>query len=486
MLKEKTSEHRVIRKGSSYWVPSKSGGRTLVASFDAVGTILSCIAAWLVWTRILDREFFWWHGILLGIIGMSWIISLAGSRVLNGRLRRSLMDDLPLILNRVLLASIIIALGVTVVSLNPDQGSLALVAATLVTVVLPTSRGLAYATLAHRRSSVNQRILIVGAGTIGARVAHLLSRSYQPGVEVVGFLDKEPMPRSQEEDESGLPILGSSYDLGQVIQEHRINKVVIAFSTAPHQRILEMVWECDRHGVDISIIPRFFEATTVHSSVENVAGIPLMHLYRARLIGYNALLKRTFDILAAATGLLVMWPVLLAIALAIKLDSSGPVIFSQSRAGHDGQYFTMYKFRSMKVGSQNTSNYTIFGDPRRTRVGKYLRTFSLDELPQLINVLKGDMSLVGPRPEVWDRSQELAHTVYRYYHRYRVKSGITGWSQVNGLRGDTSIAERVVFDNYYIENWSLWLDIKIIILTLFKAWLSKPERVLETSKVRAS
>ncbi len=352
-------------------------------------------------------------------------------------------------------------------------------AAALGAVVLPLTRGLAYAFSAVRcTDGASQRVLIIGAGSIGTRVANLLSRSHQREAEVIGFLDKNPLAGSRHEEEAGLPVLGSSYDLRRVLQEHEVDRVIIAFSTAPHQRILEMIWECDRQGVDVSVVPRFFEATTVQSSVENVGGLPLMHFNHVRLVGYNALLKRAFDLLATTAGLLVMWPVFLVVALAIKLDSPGPVIFSQDRAGYDGKPFTMYKFRSMKVGAQDISNYTIFGDPRRTRVGRYLRMFSLDELPQLINVLKGDMSLVGPRPEVWDRSQELAQTVYRYPHRYRVKSGITGWAQVNGLRGDTSIEERVLYDNYYIENWSLWLDIKIIILTLFRSVISAPERSL--------
>jgi len=292
----------------------------------------------------------------------------------------------------------------------------------------------------------------------------------------VGFLDKEPLARPEGDDEGGVPVLGSSYDLSKVIQEQKANKLVIAFSTAPHQKILKIIWECDRLGVDVSVVPRFFEATTLQSTVENVKGIPLTHLNRARLVGYNALFKKVFDVLATSVGLLVIWPLMLTIALAVKLDSPGPSIFSQKRAGYDDKVFTMHKFRTMTVGAQNQSNYTVVGDPRRTRIGKYLRATSLDELPQLWNVLKGDMSLVGPRPEVWDRSQELNQSVYRYDHRYRVKSGVTGWAQVNGLRGDTSIEERILFDNFYIENWSFWLDTKIILLTLFKAWVSKPER----------
>jgi exopolysaccharide biosynthesis polyprenyl glycosylphosphotransferase len=412
---------------------------------------------------------------LLGVLGAAWVVGLAGSRTINSRIHRSLLGDLPLILNRVLLISIVVALAVSLAALNPDRASLVLVATTLGVVVVPLMRGLAYALLTYRAEGVKQRVIIIGAGRIGTQVAHLLSQSHQREAEVVGFLDKNPLAGSRHEEE-GLPVLGSSYDLPDVLQEYEVDKAIIAFSTAPHQRVLEIIWECDRQGVDVSIVPRFFEAATVQSSIENVSGVPLMHLNRARLKGFNGLLKRAFDFAATTAGLLVIWPVLLVLALAIKLDSPGPVIFSQKRAGYDGKVFTMYKFRSMKVGAQKMSNYTVFGDPRRTRVGKYLRAFSLDELPQLINVLKGDMSLVGPRPEVWDRSQELAETVYRYHHRYRVKSGITGWAQVNGLRGDTSIEERVLYDNYYIENWSLWLDIKTILLTLFKALISEPER----------
>lgn len=467
----KASRGQILRS-TSYG----SKRRTSVAGFDVLGAIFCGVGAWSAWIGILGREFLPWHVALLGVLGAAWIVGLAGSRVINSRINRSLLADLPLILNRVLLISVVVALVVSLAVLNPDHASLILVATALGVVVMPLMRGLAYTLLTCRTERVKQKVLIIGAGCIGTRVAHLLSQSHQREAEVVGFLDKTPLAGPRHEEEAGLPVLGSSYDLPGVLQDYEVDKAIIAFSTAPHQRVLEIIWECDRQGVDVSIVPRFFEATTIQSSIENVSGVPLMHLNRVRLMGFNGLLKRAFDLLATMAGLLVMWPVLLALALAIKLDSPGPVLFSQKRAGHDGKVFTMYKFRSMKVGAQETSNYTVFGDPRRTRVGKYLRAFSLDELPQLINVLKGDMSLVGPRPEVWDRSQELAETVYRYHHRYRVKSGITGWAQVNGLRGDTSIEERVLYDNYYIENWSLWLDIKTILLTLFKALISEPER----------
>jgi exopolysaccharide biosynthesis polyprenyl glycosylphosphotransferase len=477
LLQGKPPKYRTIRKGHPRRVLPKNRGRILLISFDAAGAILSVVGAWLVWTGVLDREFLWWHGVLLGILGALWVAVLAVSRMLNKRLRRSLLDDLPLVLNRVLLTSIVIALGISLIWIDPDRAGLVLVAAALGVVILTTMRGFAYVLLTYYfEGSAKQKVLVIGAGNIGMRVACLLSRSYQPSIEIVGFLDKEPPARPEEKDEAGLPVLGSSCDLQRAIREYGVSQVIIAFSRAPHQQVLEMIWECDRHGVDVSIVPRFFEATTVQSSVENIESLPLMHLNRMRLMGYNVLLKRAFDMVATVAGLLVIWPVLAAVALAIKLDSPGPVIFSQRRVGSDGQQFTLYKFRSMRVDAESLGTWTRRQDPRRTRVGRVIRPLNLDELPQLFNVLKGDMSLVGPRPEQPSYVELFEKSVYRYTHRHRVKSGITGWAQVNGLRGDTSMEERVLFDNFYIENWSFWLDIKIILLTLFKSGVSMPER----------
>lgn len=448
-----------------------------MACFDAAGAVLSASSAWLAWTGVLGRELLPWHVALLVVLGLFWVAWLSGSRTLNSRLRRSLLDDLPLILNRVLLASVVVALAVSIPWLDPDRAGVVLVAAALGAPIIVAMRGFAYALLNHSKSGAEQRVLIIGAGNVGTRVAKLLTSGYQPGLKVVGFLDKEPLARPKgEEHEAGVPVRGSSYDLRKVVQEQMANKLVIAFSTAPHQRILEIIWECDRLGVDVSVVPRFFEATTLQSTVENVGGMPLMHLSRARLTGYNALLKRAFDVVSTTLGLMVIWPLMLAIALAVKLDSRGPIFFSQQRVGFDGNVFTLYKFRSMRVDAESESTWTKPGDTRRTRVGRIIRPLNLDELPQLFNVLAGDMSLVGPRPEQPYYVELFEQSIYRYSHRHRTKSGITGWAQVNGLRGDTSIAERVMFDNHYIENWSLWLDVKILLLTLFKSGISAPER----------
>lgn len=482
---EEKAERDVLMKGSTSYEISRrqarggeaSGGgpRIFVALFDTLGSILCGVGAWSIWVSVLERGFLPWHSALLVILGTAWVLGLAGSGVLNSRIYRSLLEDLPLILNRVLLISVVVALLVSLVMLNPDHSGPVLVATALGIMILPLTRGLAYAFSARRTKDAKQKVLIVGAGSIGTRVAQIMSQGHQYGAEVVGYLDKDPLAGPRHEHEGGLPVLGSSYDLRKVLQDYEIDKAVIAFSTAPHQRVLEIIWECDRHGVDVSIVPRFFEATTVQSSVENVSGVPLMHLNRVRLMGLNALLKRSFDVVSTVAGLLVIWPVLLVLALSIKLDSAGPIIFSQERVGCDGQRFTLYKFRSMRTDAEVSGTWTTLRDPRRTRVGRLIRPLNLDELPQLFNVLKGDMSLVGPRPEQPSYVEQFEQSVYRYTHRHRVKSGITGWAQVNGLRGDTSIQERVLYDNFYIENWSLWLDIKIILLTLFKSGVSAPE-----------
>jgi exopolysaccharide biosynthesis polyprenyl glycosylphosphotransferase len=446
----------------------------LLACSDAVGALLAGAGAALVWVGLLDREPSWWLAALVAILGVAWVLALSGSRSRAGCLRRSLLDDLPKVVERVLLVSAVVALAVAVVSLDPNLAEPVPVAAAVGLVSFAATRGATYALLA--RAGAPTTSTLSGAGSIGVRVADLLDRRYGSGVEVVGFLDKEPLARVGGAPGSEAPVLGSSYDLGRVIREHGIDRVVVAFSTAPHRRVLEIIWECDRHGVEVSVVPRLFEAITVQSRVENVFGTPLMHLDRIRLAGRRTLLKRAFDLVAASVGLIAISPVLLVVAAMVKLDSPGPILFAQQRVGCDGKRFTLYKFRSMRADAERIGTWTREDDPRQTRVGRFIRAWNLDELPQLVNVLKGDMSLVGPRPEQPSYVELFEQSVYRYTHRHRVKSGITGWAQVNGLRGDTSIEDRVLYDNFYIENWSFWLDLKILFLTFFKPKVPIPER----------
>jgi exopolysaccharide biosynthesis polyprenyl glycosylphosphotransferase len=449
--------------------------KTLIVSLDLAGATFSGAGALWVWVHLLGYELLWWNPVVLIILGLVWIVSLTRSRVLGSRLRRSLLDDLPTIVKKVLYGSMTVALGVALVRLDPSDAGLLVVAASLGVVVIPIARGCSYALLDRARNRAKRRVLIIGAGKAGNRVAHLISKNPRIRSEVIGFLDKEPLIDADEDLQAEFPVLGSSYDLGRILEESQVDEVIVAFSTAPHQRFLEMIWECDRRGVNISFVPRLFEAATVQSVMEDIGGIPLMHSNRVRLRGYNVAIKRTFDLLGAGMGLALLCPLLLLIALVVRLDSPGPIFFRQARSGRDGRTFVMYKFRSMRTDAEDLGTWTRQQDPRRTRVGRFLRAWNLDELPQLWNVLRGEMSLVGPRPEQPTYVELFEESIYRYAHRHRIKSGITGWAQVNGLRGDTSIEERVLFDNYYIENWSPWLDIKIIVLTLFQAWVSRPE-----------
>lgn len=451
---------------------SRRRQKVLIISSDAAGAILSTAAAGLFWTRLQDQTLYAGHLAMLAILILLWVANFAGFRRMDSYLSRSFLDDSLYIARHVLVGSMLVALAVAVVARDLDPAGLAVIAAGLGAVAVPASRGIAYGLLGRREARTSRRFLVVGAGQIGQRVVRLLHRNPRLGCEVVGFLDNEPL--ALEDNEA--PVLGSSYDLSEAIEEHAVDEVIFAFSTAPHHRILEMIWECDRHHVSVSIVPRFFETVTTQSVVENVSGLPILHLNRVKMSGFNAALKRGFDLAGAVSGIALLFPLLAAIALAVKLDSPGPVFFSQKRIGFDGRPFLMHKFRSMQYDAEEMGTWTQRQDPRRTRLGQVLRKYNLDELPQLLNVLKGEMSLVGPRPEQPRYVEEFEGSVYRYAHRHRVKSGITGWAQVSGLRGDTSIEERVLFDNHYIENWSLWMDVKVVILTLFKAGVSEPEK----------
>jgi exopolysaccharide biosynthesis polyprenyl glycosylphosphotransferase len=313
--------------------------------------------------------------------------------------------------------------------------------------------------------------LIVGAGRIGRVLAKRLLDAPESGLEPIGFLDKDPL--EAERGGSTLPVLGASWDLERVVREHGVEQVVISFSTAPDDVLLRIVRRCEELGVDVAVVPRLYEKVTTRLEVEHVGGVPLLTARSSDPHGWQFAVKHVCDRIVAAAGLLLVLPVVLAAALAVRLSLGGPVLFRQPRVGRDGREFDILKFRTMREPDAaepfaldgDLAPGGVEGSDRRTRVGTFLRKTSIDELPQLINVLRGEMSLVGPRPERPEYVSDFVQRVYRYGDRHRVKSGITGWAQINGLRGKTSISDRAEWDNHYIENFSLWLDVKIVLLT---------------------
>jgi exopolysaccharide biosynthesis polyprenyl glycosylphosphotransferase len=274
-------------------------------------------------------------------------------------------------------------------------------------------------------------------------------------------------------------VLGASWDLEHVIAERGVRHVVVTFSTAPHHVLLGIVNRCDQLGVTVSLVPRLFEKVTERLTVEHLGGLPLLTIDRADPKGWQFSVKYAIDRIVALLSLTLLLPVLAGAAVAVLISMGRPIFFRQWRVGLDGRVFEIVKFRSMRPplaasGSAEGDNgaESEREEDRLTRVGSFLRKTSIDELPQLFNVLRGEMSIIGPRPERPELAEIFEQYVHRYGDRHRVKSGISGWAQVHGIgRGhdrfsDTSLGDRVEWDNYYIENWSLWLDFKIVLMTV--------------------
>jgi exopolysaccharide biosynthesis polyprenyl glycosylphosphotransferase len=325
---------------------------------------------------------------------------------------------------------------------------------------------------ARRDREASKPTLIVGAGRIGRLTAHRLLEHSEFGLHPIGFLDKEPLDDAAE---LGLPVLGSSWDLERIVQEYGVEQVIMTFSTAPHGVLLGLVERCEELGVEVSLVPRLFEKMTGRLRIDHLGGLPLLSAVRPDPKGWQFAIKYAADRVIAAVLLAVLLPVIAVTAAAVSFSLGRPILFRQERVGRDGRRFAMLKFRTMRISADVTAHSFelpadtapggVEGSDRRTRLGTFLRRACLDELPQLFNVLRGEMSLVGPRPERPEYVSVFEQDVYRYSDRHRVKSGITGWAQVNGLRGKTSLADRVEWDNHYIENWSLWLDVKILLFT---------------------
>jgi exopolysaccharide biosynthesis polyprenyl glycosylphosphotransferase len=331
---------------------------------------------------------------------------------------------------------------------------------------------------ARRQGHVGSPTLIVGAGVVGQLAARRLLEHHEFGLRPIGFLDKEPLEMHGRP--LPLPVLGGSWSLEEAVTTHGVTDIVIAFSNAPHDVLLGIVDECERLGVRPLIVPRLFERVPSRLRTTHVGGLPLLELLPTSPRSFQYAIKYVVDRVAALVLLVLLAPLLAAIALAVWLSLGRPILYGQRRVGIDGREFRMLKFRTMRPPAADeaeaghiarlfegeTAPGGVEGADRRTRLGSFLRRASLDELPQLFNVLKGEMSLVGPRPERPEFVEYFGGRVRRYDARHRVKSGITGWAQIHRLRGQTSITDRVEWDNYYIENFSLWLDLKILLRTV--------------------
>jgi Undecaprenyl-phosphate glucose phosphotransferase len=314
-----------------------------------------------------------------------------------------------------------------------------------------------------RRRGYNQRFaVVVGSGDLAETVVQRLRSRPDVGLQVLGLV-------GDRKDEIGAARwLGAYADLRAVLDAHSVDHVVLALPHEDYGRLPGLLDAIGDQPVTIHVVPDLFRFTSLRGGVEEFEGVPFIHLRESPLYGWNRLGKRVFDVAFSTGALVLLAPLLLLVAAAIRLSSPGPVLFRQERMGLDGQRFGMVKFRTMPVDAENVSGpvWASEDDPRPTALGRLLRRFSFDELPQFLNVLRGEMSVVGPRPERPVFVEQFRRTVPGYMLRHKVKSGITGWAQVHGLRGNTSLEERIRYDLEYIEHWSIWLDLRIIGLTI--------------------
>ncbi|MDH5762647.1 MAG: undecaprenyl-phosphate glucose phosphotransferase [Nitrospinota bacterium] len=325
-----------------------------------------------------------------------------------------------------------------------------------------------------RRRGKNLRyVLIAGAGALGREVAQRIDLHPEMGLKIVGFLThhKKKIGRMIE----GYPVLGLLEDVSEHIKKQGVDKLFITLPMKSQDHLERVLFNLEEESVDIKVVPDVLQYMGLNGGVDNLDGLPIINLTESPLYGWNLVFKRTTDIIISLTALLLFSPLMIVIALLIKIESRGSVFFVQERVGLDKKIFKMYKFRSMGMEAESQSGpvWTKENDERRTRLGILLRKTSLDELPQFFNVLLGDMSLVGPRPERPVFVEDFKKSVPHYMLRLKMKAGITGWAQVNGWRGNTCLEKRIEYDLYYIKHWSWFFDMKILMKTLWNGFLNR-------------
>lgn len=437
--------------------PEDAGGRAgrRVLSIWRVRTVFDVVALVIPLVVVDDGA----HGVALVPVILAFLAMIGANR---RRLRLSVVDDFGLLVRAV--ASGLLAVGLALLAGDSGDGRKLIAQATMSLAALAIGRTCSYALIRlwRRRGWLQSRAVVVGAGAVGLEIISLLERHPEYGLEAVGLVDDVvdlPGP--------GHNLLGGIDDLERVVTAHRISRVIVAFGPVGEQELVETLRAAAHLPVEVYVVPRFYELglAPVGPGSDEIWGIPLIPVRRAALQADAWFIKRLVDVIVSGTALLVLSPLLGALALAVKVSSPGPILFRQRRIGQHGREIDVLKFRSMRVNDDSDTQWTVAEDPRLTKLGRLMRRTSLDELPQLWNVFRGDMSLIGPRPERPHFVDQYAVEIRGYRDRHRLPVGLTGLAQVHGLRGDTSIYERARFDNFYIEHWSPLLDAKIVART---------------------
>ncbi len=404
------------------------------------------------------------------------ILLLASSRMYDPRAQISRLDRVAAIVGSTAVAALLVGGMVELTRPSATDSGLIAIQFALATALLVGWR-MAWSTMrrrVRRELRCGRRTLIVGAGEVGGRLEARLRRLGEIGLIPVGFVDASPVS-TDELDRREAPVLGSPAEFSAIVEETGADHAILAFQLEPDVTLRRIVRQCQEREVTMSVVPRLFDDVTNRIALEHVGGMALFEFRQVDPQGWQFALKHGFDRTVAALLLIFLSPVLAGVALAVRLSSPGPALFRQRRVGRDGQIFDVLKFRSMRPAPEgddlprlegDSAPGGVEGDDRRTTVGRFIRAWSLDELPQLVNVLRGEMSLIGPRPERPELAGDFAGRIHRYEERHRVRSGITGWAQVNGLGPGTSLEERAEWDNWYIQNWTFWLDFKILLMTI--------------------
>lgn len=418
----------------------------------------------------LSDFFKWGYMISMGLV---WVIVFHFNGLYVTKRGRSMIDEVFSIISSVILSTIIL-LGIIFFYRKPSYDvSRSLIIMFFFLNVLFVSLGrLSLRAFLHflRRKGLNQKnVLVVGAGELGVTFTKILARHPHLGLNVIGFVDDAPEKIGQTIND--IKVLNNIDHLREIIEEYLPDQVYIALPLRAYRKTMKLLSQFQRECVAIKLIPDLLGYVTLKSRVEDLDGLPIINISETPFAGWNSMLKRLMDIVFSFLGIILTSPFTLIISFLIKLTSKGPILYKQERTGMDGKSFMMYKFRSMYIDAEDKTGPTFAekNDPRTTAIGSFIRKYSIDEFPQLLNVFKGDMSLVGPRPERPLFVRKFKTQIPQYMLRHKVKSGMTGWAQIHGLRGSgTSMEKRVEYDIYYIKNWSLKLDLIILFLTLIK------------------